>query len=278
MYLVRLLLTGLLIITYCSLSLIGLLLKEKVRRIFQRQLTSFFCRILLSALRIKIVVNKPPALHKNASFLVVANHLSYLDIVAISSVLPSLFISSMEVRSSPLLGSLARFGGTLFVERRKKAQLQREIGMIAEVMKEGVPVVLFPEGTSTDGEKVLPFKKSLMEAAFLSRRDVLPLCLAYSDQNGRLSGSGKDSVYWYGAMTFLPHFIDLLKQRNITITVQVLEPLKIEKFTSRKEIAAAAYQAITTAYHRKEPCDCNDTGLSRFYRSRGEFPAVNFPV
>lgn len=199
---------GILIIAYSIISFIGTLMfvNKLTLRKFLINTTSFFSNLLLAVLDIAVVPLHSPLWKSDKPYLVVSNHLSYLDILVIASVMPSVFVSSVEVRAEAFLGFLARCGGTLFIERRNKSSLKQEIGAITGALKEGLNVVIFPEGTTSNGESVLPFKKSLMETAFLSRCNVLPVCIQYCDENDKLSGPRNDSVCWYGDMAFFPFF------------------------------------------------------------------------
>src|SRR5437773_7774078 len=103
------------------------------------------------------------------SGLLVCNHLSYLDIVVLSSIRPCIFVAKRDVRAWPLFGWLARAAGTIFVERNCRSAAAHEVARISSAIESGLLVVLFPEGTSSDGATVLPFKSSLLQAAISAR-------------------------------------------------------------------------------------------------------------
>jgi len=245
--------TAILIVSFSVISLSGTLFfndKASLRK-FLIKITSLFSNLLLIVLDITAVTLHSPLWQKQKPYLIVSNHLSYIDVLVIASVMPSVFVSSMEVRTSLFLGFLARCGGTLFIERRKKSDLKREIKMLADALKQGSNVVVFPEGTSSKGEIVFPFKKSLFEAALQSKSNVLPVCLKYHDERKKQSGSVNNPVCWYGDMAFFPHFINLFKQTGIHATMHIMEPLNICEYASRNELAEDAYCAITEAYNWK---------------------------
>lgn len=106
-----------------------------------------------------------PEVFKKKNYLVLCNHLSYTDVIAISSVFPSVFVTSVEVRDSAFVGMMSNLGGSVFVERRNREHIEKEIAEITRALKEGLNVVIFPEATSSNGETVLPFKRSLLKAA-----------------------------------------------------------------------------------------------------------------
>src|SRR5262249_48814010 len=95
--------------------------------------------------------------------LLVCNHLSYLDIITLSALVPCAFVAKLEVRRWPIFGWLARAAGTIFVDRSHRSATERGVEQIREALESGLLVVLFPEGTSTDGNTVLPFKSSLLQ-------------------------------------------------------------------------------------------------------------------
>jgi 1-acyl-sn-glycerol-3-phosphate acyltransferase len=255
MRLVKSLLAALLITAFAIVTLLGMLLfiNRLSLRKFLIRTTSFFSNLLLIVLDITTINLYSPSWKKDKSYLILSNHLSYIDILVIASIMPSVFVSSMEVKANAFLGFLTGCGGSLFIERRKKAHLKREIKMLSDTLNEGFNVVVFPEGTSSSGETVLPFKKSLMETAFISNCDVLPVCLRYWSEDDKLLNPSTNPVHWFGDMTFLPHFFNLLKQTDINVTMQVMEPLSIGQYESRIDLAEDAYNAISTAYRWKAP-------------------------
>ncbi len=256
MRIAKMLFAGLLIVTYSLISLIGsaFLFNNRARTVFLTKTTSFFCNTLLAVLDITAVALHSPLWRQDKPYLVVSNHLSYLDIIAIASTMPAVFVSSMEIRAAAFLGFIARCGGTIFIERRKKMKnLKREIRTITETLKQGLNVVIFPEGTSSNGTGVLPFKRSLMETAFQSNSDVLPVCLMYSHDSEKLSGPSKESVFWYGDMKFFSHFFNLFKQSKLVITLQIMEPLRIDAYADRNSLTEDAYLSIAAAYNWQKP-------------------------
>lgn len=193
--------------------------------------------------------------------LIVSNHLSYLDVLIYSSVVPARFVTSKEVEADVFLGNMAKLGGSFFVERRNRSTLDKDIQDLAGTLDSAYPVVLFPEGTSSNGEQVLPFKAGLLESAFKSNARVLPVCLAYEKANGsRLTREMADKVFYYGDMEFLSQLMGLLSLRSITVTLTPMEPFYnpaqdpgLE--TSRKKLADLSHMRIAGAYagRRVEP-------------------------
>jgi 1-acyl-sn-glycerol-3-phosphate acyltransferase len=187
---------------------------------------------------------------KDAGILIVSNHVSYIDVLVLASLAPSVFITSIELGSTLVLGTLARCGGSLFVERRRAAGLKKEIAKIAHTLTERFVVTLFPEGTTSNGERVQPFKNSLFDAAVEADTDILPVCLRYTKINGEAIGrEERDAIFYYGGMSFFRHFGNLLFLKSVEVEVVPLKAITVDAHASRKTLAAEAHAAISGAYH-----------------------------
>lgn len=141
-------------------------------------------------------------------YLLISNHLSYIDILALMNVVDARFLSKAEVANWPGIGPVARFAGTLFVDRTRRTDLPRVIGEIEQVLASGRGVVFFPEGTSSSGFEVLPFKASLFEVAARGGLEVACATLRYETPDHERPAEW--SVCWWGEMGFTPHFWQLL--------------------------------------------------------------------
>jgi len=116
-----------------------------------------------------------------------ANHISWLDILAIDAVHPARFVSKADVRRWPVLGWMVACGGTLFIERERKRDAMRVVHQVARALSAGETLAVFPEGTTSDGQGVLPFHANLLQAAISTETPVQPLALRYSDANRPVS-------------------------------------------------------------------------------------------
>jgi len=242
-----------LLISYLLISaaLSVLMPSSSKKRMLVVQNTSFFARMTLRLLGIRVHVEHAELLHKSSGGqLIIVNHLSYVDVLVISSLMPAVFITSVEMKHTLLLGTLAKFGGSIFVERRKASGLKKEIESIAHVLCEGFSVVLFPEGTTSNGERVQPFKNSLFDSAIRAKSNIFPICLRYTKVNSRhITIDSRDSVFYYGDMTFCRHLPRLLALRSVDLEVHPLETIRIPARASRKALALEASNAINRAYH-----------------------------
>ncbi len=244
-----------LLLLYCLTS-VALLMLPAGRAGRRRLLTanaSRFARLTLRALGIRVILPRKRHLEDTRNYLIVSNHVSYVDILAIASLHPAVFITSVELKRTFPLGMLAWFGGSIFVERRNPSGLKREIRDIARTLSDAHSVVLFPEGTTSDGATVRPFKNSLFTAALSTATPILPLCLRYRRANGRrIDERTRDAVYYYGGTTFLEHAPCLLALRSVHVECVALDPIPIRADQDRKDLAAQCHEIIKTAYHARE--------------------------
>jgi 1-acyl-sn-glycerol-3-phosphate acyltransferase len=171
-----------------------------------------------------------------SSGLLVCNHLSYLDIIALSALRPCVFVAKRDVKAWPLFGWLARAAGTAFVERERRLAAASEVAQIRAAIDSGLLVVLFPEGTSSDGATVLPFKSSLLQAAIASR---CPIAAAGIDYH-LAEGSVADEVCYWRDMTLVPHLLNLFRKRSIEATVRfsLAKPRGADRKTLARELRA----------------------------------------
>lgn len=170
--------------------------------------------------------------------LLVSNHLSYLDIITVCSQSPVVFVSKKEVRDWPWIGLLAAMGGTLFIDREQRRDVERMGTEIQRIVAQGVPVCVFPEGTSSDGSAVLPFFSSLFQPAVEHGWIVTPAHLRY----GLADGSVTDEVCYWRDMSFFPHFLNLLGKSGISARVAYGEQAPAQ--TNRKLLCAYIYAQV----------------------------------
>jgi 1-acyl-sn-glycerol-3-phosphate acyltransferase len=185
------------------------------------------CRVALGLFRLQLRVNGPIP----EGGLLVSNHQSYLDILVLSSILPVVFVSKRELKFWPLIGWLAQLAGTLFVDRRCRTQVAETNREIQAALDAGLLVVLFPEGTTSDGTSVLPFRSALLEPAARRTHPLSVSCIEYAMDDG---DAASEVCYW-GDHVFFPHLLNLLKRRGFRAAVQ-FSPV-ISATTDRKELA-----------------------------------------
>lgn len=174
--------------------------------------------------------------------LLVSNHVSWLDIPILSSVMPLTFIAKREVGGWPLFGWMAKLQRCVFVNRDKRHSTGKSSSEIADRLHAGDTLVLFPEGTSNDGHCVMPFKSSYFGAAENLDVALIPVTLAYkSNYNLPLTKRQRPSFAWYGDMDLVPHLWEALKAGPIEVIVRFHEALPK---VSRKDMAKLAHVTI----------------------------------
>jgi len=141
-------------------------------------------------------------------FLLVTNHLGYIDIVVLSAVLQPVFVAKADIRSWPLLGAAVHQFDTVFLARERKKDILRVNDRIREALKNGEGVLIFAEGTSSGGDGVLPLKPGLLQVAIETQVPVYYACIAYRTPAGE--PPARESVCWWGGMTFSDHLVRLL--------------------------------------------------------------------
>jgi 1-acyl-sn-glycerol-3-phosphate acyltransferase len=206
------------------------------------------CRIFgMSVIYCGEINRTPPSLY-------VSNHLSYLDIFILGN-LPAYFIAKSEVGSWPVLGYFAKLQNTLFFERRS-LRAKQQIAVMREHLASGKSLTLFPEGTSTGGDLVLPFKSSLFDAADLSsieqqgskvpRVAIQPVTIAFTRYDGELMDqTTRDYYAWYlEGDPFGSHFIKMAKTKKIEVKVMFHPVCYLDDFESRKQCADFCQQAV----------------------------------
>lgn len=179
----------------------------------------------------------------------VSNHLSYIDIPVIGSILSASFISKAEVRKWPIIGDLAYVGDTIFIKRTRSAA-EQSLRDIKEALLKGRSLTLFPEGTSTSGQQVLPFKSTIFDL-FLSdelkdKVTIQPFTVTLMKSNGKKPETIEDfDLYaWYGNMDFEPHFWKLAKSKGVDILLTFHDPVLARDYDDRKVFAKDCEQVI----------------------------------
>jgi len=179
-----------------------------------------------------------------APFVLVTNHLGYVDVVVLASLLDCVFVANADVARWPVFGPLCRTVGTIFIDRERKRDIPRVLQRIQRTLGHGRGIVLFPEGTSTDGATVLRFKPSLLETAVRARLPVSYASLTYETPPS--APPARQSVCWWGDMTFMGHMLRLLClpgfSARVTFGRETLEEV------DRKDLASRAREAVLSQF------------------------------
>lgn len=208
-------------------------------RVFPMHYHRLVCRIL--GIRVDVAGSRPRA----GPLLIVCNHVSWLDIVVLSSVAPVSFVAKKEVGSWPFFGTLARLQRTVFVDRDRRHATGNSRDEMRERLGAGDMLVLFAEGTSGDGRTVLPFKSSFFGAADVPGVLVQPVTLAYrGHRNLPMDRRNLPSYAWYGDMELAPHLLGAARSGPIEVTVLCHPPLSLGGELTRKALARHAEEHV----------------------------------
>lgn len=227
-----------------GLPLQALLLRlgHPVARTLPMQFHRYLCAVM--GIRRHVVGIVPTS----GPLLIIANHVSWLDILVLGATMPLSFIAKSEVAGWPGAGLLARLQRTVFVDRSSRARTGDVTQTLAERLAGGEALVLFGEGTTSDGQRVLPFRSALVGAAGLGGAaavPVQPVALAYTGRDGLpVDRRQMPLLAWYGDMDLAPHLLAVLRGGPIDVTVSFATPLAPASAGARKLLTRAAEQAI----------------------------------
>lgn len=214
---------------------------------YHRQL----CRLL------GVTIHLSGQLAEDRPVLLIANHISWVDIPVLSAVVPASFVAKSEVGAWPFISWLAKLQATVFVDRNQPREVGSSTYEIMSRLRDGDHIVIFAEGTSSDGNQVLPFKTSLFAVAKPKGAEaravsddiyVQTLAIAYTRQQGLpLCRRGRPIVAWYGDMDIASHAWQLLKRGPLDVHVHIGAPVKLDDFKDRKHLAAFTHGEVRAA-------------------------------
>lgn len=216
-----------------------------------RRIPMLFHRWGLPLIGIKVTSRGVPA--QIRPLLICSNHVSWLDIPVISSLMPLIFVSKADVGSWPVFGTLARLQRSVFIDRTRRSATQSATQEMTARLNGGDAVVLFPEGTTSDGNRVLGFRSSLLGAACQAALageekkeiHIQPVAIRYFGLHGLPIGRAfQPYAAWYGDMDLVPHLIDILKLGALEVEVRFGAPMTFSASSGRKTIAAQIEKAV----------------------------------
>lgn len=226
----------------------------KLGSAWAKRVPILFHRLLLRVIGVRVTVKGTPSPQR--PLLVVSNHTSWLDISIIGSLMPLSFIAKSEIAGWPVFGLMAKLQRSIFVDRNRRSATKDVTDSIAERLINGDPLVLFGEGTTNDGNHLLPFRSALLGAArdAIAHGDpaaavmVQPLALVYCRRDGLPCGrADRPDLAWYGDMDLAPHLWAMLRHAVIDVVIVWGEPERVERKTDRKALAARLESAVRAA-------------------------------
>ena len=194
---------------------------------------------LLTLLGVRLFLHGSPAPYGVCPLMLVANHVSWLDIFAIDAIMPARFVAKSEVRRWPLIGWLCARAGTLFIDRNRRHDTAGVNTLVSEALRDGDVFAVFPEGTTSDGSTLLKFHASLLEPALEAEAAIQPIALWYD----RTDGTPCTEVAYHGERSVWDVLMGVTSQSEILVHVCFLDPI-IAMDRGRRDVAREAYDAI----------------------------------
>jgi lyso-ornithine lipid O-acyltransferase len=257
------------------------LISHRARSLVRTRGTQIWARLLLRLIGIKVITQGLDPSLRNSRYLIVSNHLSYLDIAIIASVFPAMFVAKREVEKWPIIGLLAKLGGTIFVNREDTHDSVSCAYRVSHALRSGSSVQVFPESTTSDGTQVLPFKALFFASAIRADAPILPLSLNFQIVNGRpLDHQTREMLCWYGDMEFMPHFWNILKIESAEVSLMFHQPVKVSREYGAEAIARRVQYEITNGfdYHKVSAIEAARAEVPvEFAAAREQAPTAELP-
>jgi lyso-ornithine lipid O-acyltransferase len=213
------------------------------------RLSRSFTFLVRTILNIKVTVVGEEGQLENGGYVIIGNHVSYVDGIILGSMFPIVFVSKREVKHWPIIGPWKTLCGTIFINRQRKDLVASLVKEMRRKLRQETNILLFPEGTSTNGERILPFQTAPLAAPLRNRSIIVPISLAYkSIEDEPVTVANRDLLYWYGDMEFVPHFWKLLSLRSIEVIVTIQPKIECFRYkdnsAGRKKLAADCYDRV----------------------------------
>jgi 1-acyl-sn-glycerol-3-phosphate acyltransferase len=236
---------GVVVLTHLWISALRLPNRWKI---ISRPVRSFIF-LLRTILNIKVTVEGDEGQLERGGYVIIGNHVGYIDGIVLGALFPVIFVSKREVKSWPVIGQWTTLCGTIFINRQRKSLVSLTINQIRRKLKEEANVLLFPEGAATNGERMLPFQTAPLAAPLRSRSIIVPVTLSYTSiEEQPVSVSNRDLIYCYDDMDFLPHFWKLLALRSVEVRVTIQPKIECFRYednsAGRKKLAADCYDSV----------------------------------
>jgi 1-acyl-sn-glycerol-3-phosphate acyltransferase len=236
---------GLVGMVHLWISILGLPNRWKIIS----RLNRIYTLLVRLILNIKVAVAGDEGQLERGSYVIIANHVSYVDGIVLGSIFPIVFVSKREVRNWPIVGQWNILCGTIFINRQHKEEVGSLVQEITRKLKQEANILLFPEGTSTNGERMLPFQTVPLAAPLRSRSIIVPATVAYKSINDvPVSAANRDLIYWYGDMDFVSHFWRLLALRGVEVLVTIQPKIECFRYednsAGRKKLAEDCYDRV----------------------------------
>jgi len=232
---------------FFALLIIIALLLGKIIPLLGKWLPVIFHKLLIWLLSVRIEYEGEINRLSDCN-LFISNHLSYLDIPILGSMYPLRFVAKSEVENWPFFGFLAKLARTIFISRSRSTSLEQKY-KILKSLSSGEKIFIFPEGTTSDGNRVLDFKSSSFSALEGQNSIIQPIVIVYSDLNGiPINRWLRPVIAWYGDMDLKPHLLTLAHLRSIKARLIYLNKVNAKDFSSRKDLSKYLENKIKKVY------------------------------
>ena len=213
------------------------------------RLTRSLTFLLRRILNIKVTVIGDVGELERGGYVIISNHLGYVDGFVLGSIFSVVFVSKREVKKWPVIGQWTTLCGTIFINRQRKDQVPSVVEEISRKLREEANILLFPEGSATNGERMLPFQTAPLAAPLRNRSIIVPVTLTYKSVDDKpVSEANRDLIYCYGDMDFVPHFWKLLSLSSVEIIVTVQPKIECFRYednsAGRKKLAIDCYNRV----------------------------------
>jgi 1-acyl-sn-glycerol-3-phosphate acyltransferase len=208
-----------------------------------------FTLLLRTILNIKVIVEGDEGQLERGGYVIIGNHVSYVDGIVLGSIFPIVFVSKREVKSWPVVGQWNTLCGSIFINRQRKDLVGSLVQEMSGKLRQEANILLFPEGTSTNGEQMLPFQTVPLAAPLRNRSIIVPTTIAYRTIDDRpVTSANRDFIYWYGDMDFVSHFWKLLGLRSVEVLVTIQPKIECFRYpdnsVGRKKLAEDCYNRV----------------------------------
>lgn len=207
----------------------------------------FYSQLILKSFNVKIICKEN--IPEYESSLLVGNHVGFIDIVCLHALRGSVFITSLEMKHTPVLGQITDLAGCAYVDRRNRMNIHEELKGVVQILKEGFRVVLYAESVASNGEQVLPFKKTLLMSAGLAGKPIRPFVFNFREVSGGPVLFGhRDALCWYGAQSFLPAIWRSMHLDSVICEIEFLPLVHPKSDTDRTKLAKELHDIISAHY------------------------------
>jgi 1-acyl-sn-glycerol-3-phosphate acyltransferase len=226
--------------------IVGLLIVASIWSVSKKntkmKLIKWWSSILLKCFGVQVTLHGKRPIENLSNTLFLTNHVSWLDIYALNSIIPLQFIAKSDINNWPILGYLVRKSGTIFINRSSRKDTSRIVDTTTQILIGGGNVGFFPEGTTTDGTKIEHFKSSIVQAAINAKSTIYPVAIRYPLPNGGIN----TAIAYAGETSMGEAMMNALKQKNTIVELHFLAPIRLPT-ANRQTLTQIAFEAISRA-------------------------------